>query len=100
MFERATQLDPHFALAYAGLAKINTLMFASSYDLSMVPHLTQSARLARVRQMAERALRLDPDLPRAIAALAGHYDAIGDSTPAEAQHAVWLGAAPREPTAL
>src|SRR5205823_6564822 len=60
MFERATQLDPQFALAYAGLAKINTLMFASSYDLSMVPHLTQSARLARVRQMAERALRLDP----------------------------------------
>ena len=100
MFERATQLDPRFASAYAGLAKTNMLMFVSSYDLSMTPHLTQSARLARARQLAERALRLDPDLPRAIEALAGYYHAIGDSTRAEAQYALWLRAAPHDPMAI
>src|SRR5437879_2298045 len=100
MFERATQLDPRFALAYAGLAKTNMLMFASSYDLSMLPHLTQSARLARVKQMAEQALRLDPDLPRAVAVLAGYYHVIGDSTRAEAQYALWLRAAPHDPMAI
>src|SRR2546428_9509331 len=76
------------------------LMFVSSYDLSRTPHLTQSARLARARQLAERALRLDPDLPRAIEALAGYYHAIGDSTRAEAQYASWLRAAPHDPMAI
>src|SRR5207237_9554380 len=81
-------------------AKTNLLMSRTSYDLSMAPHLTQSARLARDRLLAERALRLDPDLPRAIEALAGYYHAIGDSMRAEAQYASWLRAAPHDPMAF
>jgi len=100
MFERAIQLDAGFALAYAGLAETHTTMFESGYDLSMAPHLTSSARLGHAKEAAERALRLDPELPKALETLARYYAATGDTARAEAQYQRWLRAAPHDPLAI
>ncbi len=99
LFERATKLDSRFALAYAGLAATNMLMFRNGYDWSMVPHLTHAARLARAREAAEQALQLNPRLPRALGALGEYYAALGDSIKAGEQFARWLRAAPQDPMA-
>jgi TolB-like protein/Tfp pilus assembly protein PilF len=57
MFERAIQLDPSYALAYAGIADCWSFLF------------TYSGASERERQLAEeasaKALELDPDLPEA-----------------------------------
>jgi len=64
LFERATQLDPDFAGAFAGLAWTEDWMY-HSYDPS-------PARKEKARAAAERAIRLQPDLPEAHLAL-GFY---------------------------
>jgi serine/threonine protein kinase/tetratricopeptide (TPR) repeat protein len=65
-FERATQLDPGFAQAYAalGLAHTDALWFLA--DLS-------PARLQMARKAIDRALKLDPNLPAAHNALGNYY---------------------------
>jgi TolB-like protein/Flp pilus assembly protein TadD len=66
MFERAVALDPKFALAFARLAKTHADLYWSSTDRT-------ARRLALVRQAAEAAVRLDPDLPEARLALGIYY---------------------------
>ena len=66
MFERAVELDPRFALAYAQLSRCHAQMYWEHYT-----HHT-SERLEMAKKAVDRALQLEPDLPQAHLAL-GHY---------------------------
>lgn len=61
-FDRATRLDSAFAPAYAGLGLTYALL--PFYDDAVPPDVAQQ----KARESADRALRLDPDLPEAHAA--------------------------------
>jgi serine/threonine-protein kinase len=62
-FERAVQLDPHFALAWAGLAQAH--VWACNYG-SEGGQEGFNAHLNAARQAVERALAIEPDLPEAL----------------------------------
>ncbi|HEX8678689.1 MAG TPA: tetratricopeptide repeat protein, partial [Chthoniobacterales bacterium] len=57
LYERAVQLDPNFALAYAYYSQLQSWIYRS-FD-------PQPARRDRARTLADRALQLQPDLPEA-----------------------------------
>jgi TolB-like protein/Tfp pilus assembly protein PilF len=62
-FERAVQLDPKFALAWAGLAQTHV------WDCNYATEGGQNgfnAHLAAAREAVERALSFEPDLPEAL----------------------------------
>jgi TolB-like protein/Tfp pilus assembly protein PilF len=62
-FERAVQLDPQFALAWAGLAQTHV------WDCNYGTEGGQkgfNAHLAAAREAVERALSIEPDLPEAL----------------------------------
>ena len=65
MFERATTLDPRFALAYARLSSMHSRMYHYGFDRT-------PARLRAARIAADRALALEPNLAEGHLAL-GHY---------------------------
>ena len=68
--ERALAHDPEFALPYVGLADYHLA-------LASVGGMPASEAMPRARQLATRALEIDPELPEAHAMLgiiAGHYD--------------------------
>jgi TolB-like protein/Flp pilus assembly protein TadD len=58
LYERALELDPEFALAYAALSEVHGRMHWFRHDPS-------PARIAAQREAAEAALRLGPELPQA-----------------------------------
>src|SRR5947199_248486 len=64
LFERATALDPKFAGAFAGLARVHDWAY---HDFDKTP-----ARKEKARAAAETAIRLQPDLPEGHLAL-GFY---------------------------
>src|SRR6266568_84526 len=64
LFERATELDPNFAGAFAGLARVHDWAY---HDFDKTP-----ARKEKARAAAETAIRLRPDLPEGHLAL-GFY---------------------------
>jgi TolB-like protein/Tfp pilus assembly protein PilF len=66
-YERAVQLDPQFALAWAGLAQTHV------WDCNYATEGGQkgfNAHLAAARESVERALSIEPDLPDALFARA------------------------------
>jgi len=66
-FERAVQLDPKFALAWAGLAQTHV------WDCNYATEGGQkgfNAHLAAAREAVEKALAIEPDLPEALTARA------------------------------
>src|SRR6266568_3336827 len=63
--ERACQLDARFPLAWAAMSQVWTLQTAWSDKLTRVEF---AAGLAHAREIAKRALQLDPDLPEALTA--------------------------------
>jgi TolB-like protein/predicted Ser/Thr protein kinase len=68
--EQALALDPEFALPYVGLADYH-------FALAAVGGSPSHEAMPRARQLAQRALEVDPELPEAHAMLgivAGHYD--------------------------
>ncbi|MBW2494220.1 MAG: protein kinase, partial [Deltaproteobacteria bacterium] len=65
MFERATSLDPRFALAWARLSSMHARMYHYGFDRS-------PSRLSAAKAAADRALDLDPRLAEGHLAL-GHY---------------------------
>jgi eukaryotic-like serine/threonine-protein kinase len=72
LFDRAVALDSAFALAHARRSYVHALLYWFRYDHT-------AARLAQVKQAADLALRLSPDLPEAHEALGyyyywGHFD--------------------------
>ena len=62
-FERAVQLDPQFALGWAGLAQAH--VWACNYGTEG-GQKGFNAHLEAARQAVERALSLEPDLPEAL----------------------------------
>ena len=66
-FERAVQLDPKFALAWAGLAQAHVwdCNYATEGGLKGF-----NAHLAAAREAVEKALAIEPDLPEALSARA------------------------------
>jgi serine/threonine-protein kinase len=65
MYEKAVELDPTFALAYAQLSRAHLFMYWMYHDRS-------DARLAMAKEAVDRAFQLNPELPEAHLAL-GHY---------------------------
>jgi len=65
MYEKAVELDPTFALAYARLSDVHSHMYWRFFDRN-------EERLALGKQAVDRAFQLDPHLPEAHIAL-GHY---------------------------
>jgi serine/threonine-protein kinase len=66
MFERAIELDPDFALAYAALSRVHSSIYLSAEDRT-------AQRLALAKEAADQALAIDPDLPDAHGALGLYY---------------------------
>jgi serine/threonine protein kinase len=64
LLERATRLDPHFALAYCAIANANGLLFRWGDDTP--------ERLARADAAISSALGLQPELPEVHLAVAQH----------------------------
>jgi TolB-like protein len=67
--DRAIEIDPEFAVAYATRAYQLSLVFLPYPDVKFDPETVQT-RKAAARADAERALELDPNQPRALVALA------------------------------
>src|SRR6266436_1037616 len=65
LFEQAIKLDPNFALAFAGLSKVESWAY---HSFDPVP-----ARREKARRNADEALRLQPDLPEGHLALGFSY---------------------------
>ena len=63
--ERATELDPKFPSAWAALSRVWNLWTGWSDKLTRTQF---DAGVVRAREAADRALKLDPDLPEALAA--------------------------------
>jgi non-specific serine/threonine protein kinase len=66
MYEKAVELDPKFALAYAQLSKCHAMMYWQYYD-------DTPERLEMVKKAVDRALQIEPDLPEAHLALGNYY---------------------------
>jgi TolB-like protein/Flp pilus assembly protein TadD len=65
LYQRAVQLDPKFALAFAALSRLQSWIYHSSDPTA--------ARKEKARVAAEEAQRLQPDLPETHAALGYYY---------------------------
>lgn len=66
MYERAIELDPHFALAYARLSRVHSRMYLSYRDRSR-------DRVAQAKRAVDKAFELDPNLAEAHHSLATYY---------------------------
>jgi serine/threonine protein kinase/tetratricopeptide (TPR) repeat protein len=66
MYEKAVEIDPGFALAYASLSWAHTRMFWYYYDRT-------DERLYKAKEAVDRALELKPDLPEAHLAFGYYY---------------------------
>ncbi len=66
MFERAIELDPSFALAYAELSRTHSGMYHFQTDRT-------EERLQFAKEAVDKALELQPDLPEAHLALGYYY---------------------------
>jgi len=66
MYQKAIDLDPNFALAYARLSETHSRYYWFYYDRS-------KERLAMAKEAADKALQINPQLPEAHAALGRYY---------------------------
>jgi serine/threonine protein kinase/tetratricopeptide (TPR) repeat protein len=66
MYEKAVEIDPTFALAYASLSVAHSWMYWAYYDRT-------DERLNKAKETVEKALKLKPDLPEAHRALGIYY---------------------------
>jgi serine/threonine protein kinase/predicted Zn-dependent protease len=66
MFERAVELDPSFALAYARLSRSHSSMVNLGFDRS-------EERVRMAKQAVDRALELQPELPEVQLAIGYYY---------------------------
>jgi TolB-like protein/Tfp pilus assembly protein PilF len=66
MYEKALELDPDYALAYAGLADAYVFVYEAYIDRSLVV-------LGQAERSSQKALKIDPDLPEAHRSLGRVY---------------------------
>ena len=66
MLEKATELDPGFAMAYVRLSYIHSRLYFFGYDRT-------AERVARSKTAVDKALELQPDLPEAHQKLGFYY---------------------------
>jgi serine/threonine-protein kinase len=66
MYERAVEIDPQFALAYARLSGVHSYIYHMGLDRT-------AERLRQAEDAINRALELRPDLPEAHVALGDYY---------------------------
>jgi len=66
MYEKAVELDPTFALAYAQLSRAHLYMYWMFYDRS-------EERLVMAKEAVDKAFQLNPELPEAHLALGNYY---------------------------
>ena len=66
MYEKAVEIDPTFALAYASLSVEHSFMYWAYHDRT-------DQRLNKAKEAVDRALELKPDLPEAHRALGYYY---------------------------
>jgi tetratricopeptide (TPR) repeat protein len=69
-YERAVQLDPNFAIAWARLSRADSLLYKVRYDI--YNHGTLAARSEAAKRALENAQRLEPSSPETLLAL-GYY---------------------------
>jgi serine/threonine protein kinase len=67
-YERAVQLDPNFAIAWARLSRVNALIYFNRYDAPGTP----AARRDAAKRALENAQKLEPNAPETLLAL-GYY---------------------------
>jgi len=66
MYEKAVELDPRFALAYARLSREHSRIYLFHYDRS-------DGRLAQAKRAVDKAFELEPGLPEAHHSLGTYY---------------------------
>src|SRR6266480_3644546 len=89
LYERAVQLDPKFALAFARYSQLESWIL---HTFDRTP-----ARREKARTLAERALQLQPDLPEAHLALGfSYYYGDNDYDAAEKEFAIAQQGLPNE----
>ncbi|MFC1605057.1 protein kinase [Planctomycetota bacterium] len=93
MYERAVELDPSFAVAYARLCVMHCDVYKLYYDKS-------NARLAMAKQAVDKAFQLDSDLPEAHLALGHYYHVQFDNDRALEQFAIVLKSQPNNKEAI
>jgi len=94
MYERAVELDPEFAVAWANLSMRHSLLYLTGLDRT-------PERRAAVRQASERSLKLDPALPEGHNALGFYYYRVhGDYERALEEFARTLAIRPNDTEAL
>jgi TolB-like protein len=82
LLEQATRLDPTFALAYCEIADADDMLYATGFDATPNRRMHGDAAV-------NEALRLNPNLPEAHLAAAGHlYDCYRDYEKARAHLAI------------
>ena len=92
-YQRATEADPRYAKAYAGLATVYSMQ-------GVFGHRTPQESAERTRENALKALAIDPDLAEAHTVLGGYYQAhVWDSEAAEREHRRGLELDPNYSTA-
>jgi len=67
MFERATDLDPNFALAYAKLTRVYLMLYWLYY------YRTDMSLLAKAKETVDKAYKVSPDSPETHWALGYYY---------------------------
>jgi eukaryotic-like serine/threonine-protein kinase len=92
-YERAVELDPVFALAYAKLCIIHCDTYKFNYDPSQ-------ERLAEAKQAVYKAFELDPELPEAHLALGHYYCILKDKDRALEQFAIVRKSQPNNAEAI
>jgi TolB-like protein/DNA-binding winged helix-turn-helix (wHTH) protein/Flp pilus assembly protein TadD len=93
MFQRAVELDPEFALAYAWLSQVRSFGYWLRFDLD-------PEAMARAKREADRALELDPTLAEGHVALGQFHEFSRDPERALAEYRVALALRPSDAAAL
>jgi serine/threonine protein kinase/Tfp pilus assembly protein PilF len=76
MYRKALEIDPRFALAHTGLADVYAFQYMTYYERT-------PEKIAAAKAEAEKALRIEPQLPEAYRSLGRYYMLTGDNDRAE-----------------
>jgi serine/threonine protein kinase/Flp pilus assembly protein TadD len=66
MYQKALEIEPKFALAYAGLSDVSAFQYMAYYDHTQ-------ARITAAKEAAEKGMKIDPSLPEVHRSLGRYY---------------------------